>query len=100
MLENLESNFASLEKRILKLTSNYKNLLDKYAVLSSKYEGLKAKYEEENAKNEELREECRRVKLISAVSGNPEHNRLMKGHINRLVKEIDACISQLQNTGL
>ena len=38
--------------------------------------------------------------MMAAISGNPEHNRLMKNHINRLIKEIDACIIQLQNTGM
>ncbi|ODM53726.1 hypothetical protein [Elizabethkingia meningoseptica] len=100
MLKDLESNFVSLEKKILKLTSNYKSLSEKYAELSDKYEKLKVKYEEESGRNEELQEEQRRIKLMSAISGNPEHNRLMKNHINRLVKEIDACIAQLQNTGI
>ena len=100
MLKDLESNFVSLEKKILKLTANYKNLSEKYAELSDKYEKLRMKYEDESSKNEELQEEQRRIKLMSAISGNPEHNRLMKNHINRLVKEIDSCIAQLQNTGI
>ncbi|AJW62636.1 hypothetical protein BAZ12_10255 [Elizabethkingia miricola] len=100
MLKDLESNFVSLEKKILRLTANYKNLSEKYAELSDKYEKLRTKYEDESSKNEELQEEQRRIKLMSAISGNPEHNRLMKNHINRLVKEIDSCIAQLQNTGI
>jgi RNase P/RNase MRP subunit p30 len=47
-----------------------------------------------------LAEEQKNIKLYSAISGNPEHNRLMKNHINRLVKEVDFCIAQLQNSGL
>ncbi|MEL5902910.1 hypothetical protein AAEZ35_10680 [Elizabethkingia anophelis subsp. anophelis] len=100
MLKDLESNFVSLEKKILRLTANYKNLSEKYVELSDKYEKLRMKYEDESSKNEELQEEQRRIKLMSAISGNPEHNRLMKNHINRLVKEIDSCIAQLQNTGI
>ncbi|MCT4191262.1 hypothetical protein HZP50_12210 [Elizabethkingia anophelis] len=100
MLKDLESNFVSLEKKILRLTANYKNLSEKYAELSDKYEKLRMKYEDESSKNEELQEEQRRIKLMSAISGNPEHNRLMKNHINRLVKEINSCIAQLQNTGI
>ncbi|WP_407498407.1 hypothetical protein [Elizabethkingia anophelis] len=100
MLKDLESNFVSLEKKILRLIANYKNLSEKYAELSDKYEKLRMKYEDESSKNEELQEEQRRIKLMSAISGNPEHNRLMRNHINRLVKEIDSCIAQLQNTGI
>jgi len=85
MLEDLESNFESLEKVILKLSDSYRNL---------------SKYNEESIKNVKLEEEKKRIKLSSVVSGNPEYSRLMKSHINRLVKEIDTCIYQLQNTKL
>jgi len=47
-----------------------------------------------------LKEEQKKIKLISAISGNPDHNRLMKNHINKLIKEIDACIAYLRNTGM
>ena len=98
MLKDLESNFVSLEKKILRLTANYKNLSEKYAELSDKYEKLRMQYEDESSKNEELQEEQRRIKLMSAISGNPEHNRLMKNHINRLEKEIDSCAVSVMNT--
>jgi archaellum component FlaC len=79
---------------------NQKDLLEKYAILADDYNQLKAKYEEERKQNQELVDEQKKIKLISAISGNPDHNRLMKNHINRLVKEIDSCIAQLQNSGL
>lgn len=100
MLKELETNFSLLEKKIDEVKRNHKNLLEKYAILADDYEKLKIKYEEEHKKNQELVEEQKKIKLISAISGNPDHNRLMKNHINRLVKEIDACIAQLQNSGL
>jgi len=100
MLEDLESNFESLEKVILKLSDSYRNLSNKYDELLKKYSSLKAKYNEESIKNVKLEEEKKRIKLSSVVSGNPEYSRLMKSHINRLVKEIDTCIYQLQNTKL
>ena len=61
---------------------------------------LQKKYDEEREKNQVLAVEQKNIKLYSSLSGNPEHNRLMKNHINRLVKEIDSCIAQLQNSGL
>lgn len=100
MLKELENNFSLLEKRIFEMNKSHQNLLEKYAVLAEDYGNLKAKYDEEHKRNQELTEEQKKIKLISAISGNPDHNRLMKNHINRLVKEIDACIAQLQNTGL
>lgn len=100
MLKELENNFSLLEKKILEVAKSYKELSEKYATLSEDYGNLKLKYEEEHKKNQELIEQQKKIKLISAISGNPDHNRLMKNHINRLVKEIDACIAQLQNSGL
>ena len=100
MLKELETNFSLLEKKIEEVRKNQKDLLEKYAILADDYNQLKAKYEEERKQNQELVDEQKKIKLISAISGNPDHNRLMKSHINRLVKEIDSCIAQLQNSGL
>ena len=100
MLKELETNFSFLEKKIEEVRKNQKDLLEKYAILADDYNQLKAKYEEERKQNQELVDEQKKIKLISAISGNPDHNRLMKNHINRLVKEIDSCIAQLQNSGL
>jgi len=97
MLNDIENNFAQIEKNILKLTKNYRKLQEEYAELSGKYQNVKQKYEEARNHIEVLQEEQKRVKLKAAISGNPDHSRLMKNHINRLVKEIDACIDQLQN---
>lgn len=100
MLQELETQFSELEKKILNLQKGYQSLSDKFSDLSTEHQALKKKYEEERKKNQVLAEEQKNIKLYSAISGNPEHNRLMKNHINRLVKEVDFCIAQLQNSGL
>ncbi|ROH99328.1 hypothetical protein [Chryseobacterium daecheongense] len=100
MLQDLENNFSELEKKISNLQKNYRILAEKLSELSVEHEDLKKKYDEERKRNQVLAEEQKNIKLYSAISGNPEHNRLMKNHINRLVKEIDFCIAQLQNSGL
>jgi len=100
MLQELETQFSELEKRILNLQKSYQNLSEKFSDLSEEHQELKKKYEEERKKNQVLAEEQKNIKLYSAISGNPEHNRLMKNHINRLVKEVDFCIAQLRNSGL
>ena len=100
MLKELESNFSILETKILKINKNFKSLSERYTELSDDYHQLMMKYEEEKKKNHELLEEQKKIKLISAISGNPDHNRLMKNHINRLIKEVDHCIAELQNSGL
>ncbi|MCE3076051.1 V-type ATPase subunit a family protein [Chryseobacterium gwangjuense] len=100
MLQELETNFSELEKKIMNLQKNYNNLSEKLSELSIENKELQRKYDEERKRNQVLAEEQKNIKLYSAISGNPEHNRLMKNHINRLVKEIDFCIAQLQNSGL
>ncbi|MCJ8153855.1 hypothetical protein MKJ01_08820 [Chryseobacterium sp. SSA4.19] len=100
MLQDLENHFSELEKKILILQKNYKNLTEEFSELHKEHEDLKRKYDEERKKGQVLAEEQKNIKLYSAISGNPEHNRLMKNHINRLVKEVDFCIAQLQNSGL
>lgn len=100
MLTELEKNFARIEDRILIINKGYKELSKKYAELLREQAMLQKKYEEEREKNHKLLEENKELKLFSSISGNPEHNKLMKSHINRLIKEIDACIAQLQNSGM
>ncbi|WP_226064285.1 hypothetical protein [Kaistella polysaccharea] len=100
MLRDLENNFSILEKKILAVSKNFQNLNEKYVELNQEHEELKERYEAERKKNQVLAEEQKNIKLYSAISGNPDHNRLMKNHINRLIKEVDYCIAELQNTGL
>ena len=100
MLKDLENNFSVLEKRILNISKNYQNLDEKYQELNQEHEELKKKYDEERKKSQVLAEEQKNIKLYSAITGNPDHNRLMKNHINRLIKEVDNCIAELQNSGL
>ena len=100
MLGELENNFSVLEKKILNLYKKFKNLSEKHAETSEELKKLREEYVEEKRRNQILAEENKELKLYSAISGNAEHNRLMKNHINRLVKEIDMCVSELQNTGL
>ncbi len=100
MLKDLENNFSVLEKKILNISKNYQNLNEKFLELDQEHVELKKKYDEERKKNQVLAEEQKNIKLYSAISGNPDHNRLMKNHINRLIKEVDNCIAELQNSGL
>ncbi len=100
MLKDLENNFSLLEKKILNIRKNYQNLSERFSELNQEHEELKVKYNDERKKNQVLAEEQENIKLYSALSGNPDYNRLMKTHINRLIKEVDNCIAELQNSGL
>lgn len=100
MPAELDQNFSELEKKIQKMANRLKDMKESVNHLAEQNAELKKELYEERKKSQELAEEHKKIKLYSAVSGNPEHNRLMKNHINRLIKEVDFCIAQLQNTGL
>lgn len=100
MLKELEIQFSELENKISNLQKEYRKLKASYSELSLEHEDLKRKLDVEKVRNQVLAEEHKKIKLHSAIAGNPEHNRLMKNHINRLIKEVDLCITQLQNSGL
>ncbi len=100
MPADLENKFLDLEKQILTVRKNYQELAEKYKELSREYVEMKEQLNEEKKVNQVLAEENKNIKLYSAISGNAAHNRLMKNHINRLMKEVDFCIAELQNTGL
>lgn len=96
----VEQNFELIEQRVLKLTGKYKNVVEKHRELSLKYQNLKEKNEALVKAFEELQEQHKRMKITAALSGNEEHSRLIKRHINRLVKEVDFCIAQIKNHGI
>lgn len=100
MLNDLEKNFSELENKIENLNKSYHKLQEKYIILQQEHLKAKEKLDGISKENEILAENYKKVKLHAAISGNPDHNRLMKNHINRLVKEVDFCIAQLQNSGL
>lgn len=100
MPNDLEQYFLEIEKKVLMMKKNHQSLNEKYKETSEELELLKKKYEEGQKRNRMLEEEYKNIKLQASLSGNSEHNRLMKNYINRLVKEIDTCIAQLQNSGL
>jgi predicted nuclease with TOPRIM domain len=100
MLKELDSHFVELERKILILQKKYLKLKEAFSFLDKEHEELQMKYDQEREKNQMMAEEQKNLKLHAAISGNPDHNRLMKNHINRLIKEVDTCIAQLQNSGL
>ncbi len=100
MLSELENNFVQLEKKIMKLHKKHISLMDKYEELSKDYQHLQNEFDEEKKRNRVLAEEQKDLKLYSAISGNADHNKLMKNHLNKLIKEVDFCIAELRNSGL
>lgn len=100
MWKDLDNNFSEIEKKVTSLQKKMRKISEDYQILNQEYQVLKKKYEEEKKNNQILAENYKNTKLHSAITGNPAHNRLMKNHLNRLIKEVDFCIAQIQNSGL
>ena len=87
---------------ILELESNFRNLIAKYSALQAENNALKADLER---KNEELmhahkdildlRSEYTKLETAVGLGGSPEKSEKAKLHINKLVREIDKCLTLL-----
>lgn len=99
-LRDLQAQFVEIETKVEELLFENTQLSKALEQLASQYTEMEKKYQDEVVKNRMLAHKEREMKLNAALAGNPEHNRLMRHHINRLIKEIDFCIAELKNSGL
>lgn len=99
-LFNIDEDFESVQLKVELLVKKHLKLKADYLFLQEEFNRINGQQKELERQRQELIEENKRIKLVSVISGNEDHKRLMKNHINRLVKEIDVCIVQMQNIGL
>lgn len=96
-MEEFELYFSELEKKIFDLRKRNHDLKRDYDELSEEHQKLKGKYQKMKEEYHKKVEENKEIKLVSAISGNPEYSKLMKIHLNRLIKEVDECIKEFKN---
>jgi len=95
MTAELEAVISTLNENIEKLKGQYVKALDENKSLSTELDKLKAELRTKEEENENLikkYESLKMAKTIAAASGDA-HDAKIK--INRLVREIDKCISLL-----
>lgn len=100
MLQEIDGSFKSLESKVEELLRRTQKLQTELALLEEVNQTLRSRVEEEKMKNQMLAEENKTVRMQAALGGNPEQSRLLKNHINRLIREVDFCIATLHNTNL
>jgi hypothetical protein len=100
MQKDLAHNLNLLFQSIQSLKKDYDALYLAHQNLKQDFESLTEKHRDLQHEKLKLMEEHKNTKLGAALAGNPEHNRLMKNHINRLIKEIDLCMAQIVNNSL
>ncbi len=87
-----------LEIKIRELKKENQDLREKNVYLEETLSKNEDKLIQKEKLHKELEEQNRRLKVVSAISGNGEFRKVMKLQMNRLIKEIDSCIAELQNT--
>lgn len=96
-MDEISSKLIDLELKVLQLLKLNSELIKKNHHL----EEVLAKTEQKNIQTEkehkELENQNRRLRVVNAISGNGEYKKVMKLQMNRLIKEIDFCISELKN---
>ena len=84
-----------LEHKLKDLLENYQFLKEENELLYSKLAVLEHQKVEDLQKYEDLEEKYRTLKIAKTIEGSKEDRRDTKLKINALIREVDACISQL-----
>lgn len=93
---NTKELLIELKDNIYKLLNNNKLKDKKISELQDEINELKFQLKESQAHLKVTENKNNELKVVSGLSGNKEHRRLMKLKLNRLIKEIDICIADLK----
>ena len=84
-----------LEDKLNDLLENYKFLKEENELLFSKLAALENQKVMDLQEFEELKTKYQTLKIAKTIEGSREDRRETKLKINALIREVDACISQL-----
>ncbi len=95
-MESLQTQMQALKTKLLSLVEQSKLLEEEQNRLKDKIK--KAENEERMylKQIQKLEEENKKLKVVSAISGNQEYKKLMKLKLNKLIKEVDLCIAEVK----
>lgn len=96
-MEEIIQELKMLELKILELKKGNEALRAKNEYLEESLLKSEDKFIQKEKFYKEIEEQNRRLKVINAISGNEEYKKVMKLQMNRMIKEIDSCILELQN---
>ncbi|MFA7616717.1 MAG: hypothetical protein WBF83_05300 [Moheibacter sp.] len=91
-----EQNFMKLEMGVRRLAAAYKDIIKEKKTLEEEIEALNKKLSVMQSEALTMKSDNDRLKVASALLGDENHRRLMKTRVNRLIKELDVCISQVK----
>lgn len=91
----LEEKFHRIEKKIIRVLSNYKGLKLHNDELIREKKQMKEMLLEKDQKIEELENKLKMIKIAENLPTGEEDKQQIKKKINTFVKEIDKCIAML-----
>lgn len=92
-----DQNFIKLEQGVRRLVVAYKDVIKEKETLEKEIEALNKKISLLQSDALSMKNDNDRLKMTTALLGDETHRRLMKTRVNRLIKELDVCITQLKN---
>lgn len=96
MIEKLVQELNDLELKILSLKKENSELQKINKYLENSLSIKEDKFIQKEKLYKELEEQNRRLKVVNAISGSGEYKKVMKLQMNRMIKEMDICISELK----
>ncbi len=87
---------SDVEKQTAVLVKAYKELKQENSLLENELKSMQERLAMCKANVRELEEINQQMKVANAMLGNSEHRRLMKLKINKLIREVDACIGEVK----
>jgi predicted nuclease with TOPRIM domain len=96
-MSNLSEIVDSLENRISKLLHKYESLRQTNSKLEEELTLKKQEHSKSLGELKQWREQTDNLKVANAMLGSDQFKRETKLKINSLIREIDVCISQLND---
>lgn len=94
-MDNLIEIVDSLETRITKVLDRNRKLNKINSELEKELSVLRTEREKSLDEIDTWSQKCTSLRIANSILGSDEHKRETKLKINALIREIDACISQL-----
>lgn len=95
-----EDLFVELEGVIRQLTNALQQSRNEVIELKRELNELKSQLDDTQKNLKVLEHKNKEIKVVSGLSGNAEHKRLMKLKLNSLIKEVDLCIAEIKKQSL
>jgi chromosome segregation ATPase len=87
---------TELEDVIAKLLLEKKKITSELHQIEKERDELQKKFDQSLKEIKVLENKNKEIKIVSGLTGNSEHKRLMKHKLNSLIKEVDLCIADVK----